>query len=577
MSDPTVIVTPEMGLNVPTLVTQGPAAQADVSNDLIIIDGHDHSPGNGAPINLSGQPVDGPLSLQDNPLTNTQAIEFISQPSQLVGSQDVNTLYVNQNVLGFNDSNGVFHPLSGGSANIVNFTNFTFRDVSANFTIAYTDTYNLININTSGGAITGTLPIAGYVAPQGYPPSTGRLFVFRDVSNNAGTNNITIQVAPASGNTFGDNGNTTWVINSNGGYVAFYSDGVDLWWAWNQVVYSGQTLQLNESNFNMVGGNITTDNTSGTLTATGLTLTGNSAINVSTSSFINIDSAGQFNNSGTINNNGTTIGTNTLNAGKTTIGGTGSIQSNIGGGLQSITPGGIQNNGGANDWVGFATPRSRTLVYPLIPLGDPRFSYASGSSANGTWAVPGDSNQTWGANTTQVTNPSGGLLIPPNPGLIGPYAFSGGANDTIQQYVPIPVVHNNATLVSVAVAFIVNNPHPGNSGTLTPGTDFTYPTINVFRVDQTVNTGAGLVYLNTAGSTPTPYAGSGAISGATWVNANNIKYLTFTCNTNNTINNAQYTYYLILTEEGNTYGMGGNLYMSMVLSYDNIQSMQFST
>ncbi|HEY6461622.1 MAG TPA: hypothetical protein VIY73_15750, partial [Polyangiaceae bacterium] len=53
-------------------------------------------------------------------------------------------------------------------------------------------------------------------------------------------------------------------------------------------------------------------------------------------------------------------------AGVMTMASTGQIQASVAAGLQSMVPGGIVLDGGANDWVGFSAPRSRIVWAPPV-------------------------------------------------------------------------------------------------------------------------------------------------------------------------------------------------------------------
>lgn len=250
-----VLITPNMKLPNPNLNDPGPDYASNVSTSLNIIDAHDHDGVNGGVlINIAGQEVLSDLSLQGHNLTNVRSIDFISQPSALTNPQDVNCVYVNQGNLGFNNADGYFVQITDGNSliNITspNLTNFTIRNVSSNFTIAPLDTYNLININSSGGAVTGILPIASLITPT----PAGRLYLFRDVGESAATNPITISITPGSGNTFPDSGLNNFVINNNGGYVGIFTDGVSKWFTFTQKVYNNETINFNDAVINYLTG-----------------------------------------------------------------------------------------------------------------------------------------------------------------------------------------------------------------------------------------------------------------------------------------------------------------------------------
>lgn len=299
-----------LNLTIPPLNTSGPGYASIINTDLQTIITHNHDGvNNGVLINLNAQIVSGDLSLDGYNLSNVRSVQFISQPSQLSGSQDVNSIYVNQNNLGFNNSNGIFVPITSGNTLAITalpFTNLTIRSVSSNFTILPTDTYNTINVNTGSGAITGTLPIAATITPL----AAGRLFLFRDVGGLASAHPITIQVSVGSGNQFYDSHSTTFVINNDGGYAAFYTDGISQWYSWDQNVYNDESVIFNQSlvtfNNNTIAtfttdGRLNLDNTSAIfVNGGGLIVDGSGAIVVEQSSTVSInDSALTWSNTAT--------------------------------------------------------------------------------------------------------------------------------------------------------------------------------------------------------------------------------------------------------------------------------------
>jgi len=217
-------------------VTPGPNYAVNVSDALTVIQTHNHDGlDDGSQIDISKQVISQDLQLDGYNIGTVRSLEMESQPSQLTGEGDVNCLYVNQNNLGFNNSNGVFVPITSGNTlaiGALTFTNFSVRTIVSSATILATDTYNCVDVNASG-ALTITLPIAGLISPI----PAGRLFLIRDTNFTAGTNTITIQVTPASGNTFAT-GATSIEINNNGGYIGVYTDGVSKWFIWTQNVYS---------------------------------------------------------------------------------------------------------------------------------------------------------------------------------------------------------------------------------------------------------------------------------------------------------------------------------------------------
>ena len=271
---PTVNVSPNMSLPVPDLSDPGPDYANNVNASLDIIDGHTHTgaPSDGKQLDLSKQTTTGDVQLSDNNLGTTRSVEFVSQPGALVGSQDVNCLYVNSNTLGFNNSAGTFIPLTGPVSALVN--NFNAITVTTSHVILATDTINLVDCNSPGGSITITLPRASTISPT----AAGRFYIIHDIGGAAASHPITIQVQGGSGDTFASSGNTSIEINASYGYVGVYTDGVSLWMMWTQSVYNaGDALQINNGSISLVNGSVSSDSTtSWTLTASQFTQNGGS-------------------------------------------------------------------------------------------------------------------------------------------------------------------------------------------------------------------------------------------------------------------------------------------------------------
>jgi hypothetical protein len=163
---------------------------------------------------------------------DARSIEFVSQHTQLVGQNDVNCIYVKDNVLGFNDGGGNFYPISlisGGGGNGSTGINFVTEDISSNQTILPSATYNWIDADTTSGAITITLPTISTITPM----AVGRFFYFNDVSGTFGSNNLIISVTGGSGNSLhigGQNGLALIAINWSGATGLIYTDGYNSWY-----------------------------------------------------------------------------------------------------------------------------------------------------------------------------------------------------------------------------------------------------------------------------------------------------------------------------------------------------------
>lgn len=98
-----VVISPNMSLPVPVVSqTLGPAWATDINACMSSIDQHDHTPGKGVPISSQAININAALPLNNNPLTQVQAVEFSSQTS----FSPTQSLYVESPDLFYNDGNG---------------------------------------------------------------------------------------------------------------------------------------------------------------------------------------------------------------------------------------------------------------------------------------------------------------------------------------------------------------------------------------------------------------------------------------------------------------------------------------
>jgi len=84
----------------------GPQYATDVNNCLTIIDGHNHTPGLGVQIPVSGLNINADLSLNGNNLTAARTLRLQVQNSTPAGSSDLDCLYVTGVDLYYIDGNG---------------------------------------------------------------------------------------------------------------------------------------------------------------------------------------------------------------------------------------------------------------------------------------------------------------------------------------------------------------------------------------------------------------------------------------------------------------------------------------
>ncbi len=103
-----------MSLIVSTIgVDSGLLWEQNLNTDLSILDGHNHSPGNGVPIGANGINLSTALPFNNNAATSLQACIFTNQLSL----STLNALYTINGELYFNDTTGVVQLTLGGAVN----------------------------------------------------------------------------------------------------------------------------------------------------------------------------------------------------------------------------------------------------------------------------------------------------------------------------------------------------------------------------------------------------------------------------------------------------------------------------
>ncbi len=101
-------ISPNMSLIIPTVgEEQSPTWAQDLNNSLSILDQHNHSSGNGNPIEPSGMNIVSELPFQNNDITGLRSANFQVQASPLALPGDLGCLYVSGVDLYYNDENGI--------------------------------------------------------------------------------------------------------------------------------------------------------------------------------------------------------------------------------------------------------------------------------------------------------------------------------------------------------------------------------------------------------------------------------------------------------------------------------------
>lgn len=113
----TTITTGSMNLELPTVgVTPGPIYATKIKEALEDVDSHDHTSGKGVKIPATGLNIQSDLELNGNPLTEAEAVEFLSQTATLTGNEKIYS--VNGELYYNNDAGNAVKITSGSGLNL---------------------------------------------------------------------------------------------------------------------------------------------------------------------------------------------------------------------------------------------------------------------------------------------------------------------------------------------------------------------------------------------------------------------------------------------------------------------------
>lgn len=206
--------TPNMGMVLPTVsTTLGPTWAQELNDALSLNDAHDHSSGKGVKITPAGLNINVALDFQDNNLLNVAAVEFMSTA---VTNANLNSIYAVLGNLYFNNGSGTPIQITAAGALVPSpgvTVAYARTLVNASTTINPSDTFVVVEVDTTPGPITVVLPACNSVAD-------GRIYMIKDVKNNARVNAIT--VLPSGADTL-DQGSSV-IIDSRGASIAFVGD-----------------------------------------------------------------------------------------------------------------------------------------------------------------------------------------------------------------------------------------------------------------------------------------------------------------------------------------------------------------
>jgi hypothetical protein len=261
-------VTPNMGLTVPNPGSEpGPAYATEISNDMVIIDGHNHANGQGEQVPTAGIDINADLTFNDLNAVGLRSTRFIEQSATLGGVGDLNCVYDINGDLWFNNGSGTPVQITSGSVvDVASSTTYSRLNVTNNYVILPISNYAFIGCDPTSNTIQITLPLNITI-------SAGRLYIIKDITGKSQTNNII--VVPQGSDTL-DVNFSSLLIDDNYWAVGFVADGISNWSLikWNKYSYlSGEILNFNPGS-TITGqpalGTSTTLNNNGLLNVNGL-------------------------------------------------------------------------------------------------------------------------------------------------------------------------------------------------------------------------------------------------------------------------------------------------------------------
>lgn len=216
------MATTNLGMIIPVpTVTLGPAWASQLNAALEVIDSHDHSSGKGLRIPASGLNINNDLDIQNHKLYNLVQTQFSSQGAALTGGANANSVHVANGNLYFTNTSGTAVQITDGGGIVAPAGSaqvFEYQSVSSNLVISPASTFVYLAVDTSV-ARTISLPLANAV-------STGRIYIVKDISGSAYTNNITVQ---CQGSDLLDN-SASQDLQSDLGSWTIVCDGVSNWY-----------------------------------------------------------------------------------------------------------------------------------------------------------------------------------------------------------------------------------------------------------------------------------------------------------------------------------------------------------
>jgi len=214
-------ITPFMNLDLPeVLVTLSPEWAQEVNNAFDAIDEHDHSSGKGVKVKTAGLNINADLTFNNFSAINVKTLKLQNLSATQSGVLNSQSVYAVSGDLYYTNSAGIAIQLTSGGSLVstpASAQSFGFTTITSDLSIAPADTFVFISTDTTA-AREVTLPLASSVV-------AGRLYVIKDKTGSADSNNITI--TPSGSDTIDSEVN--YIISSPKEAAYVISDGVASW------------------------------------------------------------------------------------------------------------------------------------------------------------------------------------------------------------------------------------------------------------------------------------------------------------------------------------------------------------
>lgn len=200
-----VNISPNMNLPVPVSgTTIGPDWANDYNNSLVLVDAHDHSPGNGVPISPDGLYINSDLTFNNtNNAIALRSTRFYAQSAVLSLGTDVGCLYVVGNELYYNDVSGGHNVQLTNNGSVAGSAGTITGLPSGTASAAYqsgSGTFQFLQATSTAANIDAGTLVVRY--PGSYPSPSGNYIAIRAPNTLASGYNITLPALPSANNTF---------------------------------------------------------------------------------------------------------------------------------------------------------------------------------------------------------------------------------------------------------------------------------------------------------------------------------------------------------------------------------------